>query len=692
MEHKTICIDLGHCETTAAFPEQIAANDADAVDNHVVRRLNTKDKDQVISTQIILTAEQMEKLSGHPRPDYQLICSLGAIRIGNGLPVEVPNGEKFSYFKLPPIGFDTPCGESPLVKTYGITHGMVMACFAAALISSILKHNDSLSEADREELTLLIGCPTTSDWMSEEAQRAYAQLVQTATNVREVRIIPESRAAMFSSVENGQGNVSAMNGAVVFDFGSSTADCTYMLLGRKMMEFSWTLGASEIEKIMVRRAYDNATGKKGAFSATTESIVNNLDVLRTAKEGYYNGSYGSTGHRIYNDFRNAANGELVESSVRVDDPFMQQVTGEQTFGVLRDSTTLATDTWQGHCTAFFQEAHDRIAQASYQVTEGGTVKHIPCPIQTVVLTGGASKMGFILELCQRVFPDAEIIQEENPSHTVSNGLGWVAVADENVKNCKDAALQQVKNNQECSTKVLRDMISGALFQKICDIAVERTKAWADDPAEELPVEALQNDLTAYTSSEEVQAELRGVCQEQMDAWKAKLSLAMQEAINSQVNRIYSDKVAAGMVIPGDIWAQLQSGALSLESIDIGKSLTGIDFSGIARQVGKNVIQLVIWAAAMVLAIPTGGASALVAWVLDKLTNIIMTDKDLKKPRDKKQRTQVADGLRPKLTDVQNDVMEKFNASLAEQTSSFMDVADGTLTKAFEIVTLKRFDI
>lgn len=692
MEHKTICIDLGHCETTAAYPEQLAANDADTVRNHAVRRLNTKDKDQVISTQIILTAEQMEKLSGHLRPDYQLIRSLGDIQIGNGLPAEVPNGEKFSYFKTPPEGFDTPCRDSPLVKACGITHGMVMACFAAALVSSILKHNDSLSESDREELDLLVGCPTTSDWMSDDAQRAYADLVQTATNVHDVRIIPESRAAMFSSVENGRGTVSAMNGAVVFDFGSSTTDCTYMLLGRKMMEFSWTLGASEIERQMVWCAYEKAKAKKGVFPAATESIVENLDLLRMAKENYYNGSFGSKGHCVNSDFVNAASGDLVESSVRVNDEFMKQVTGEKTFGVLRDSTTLASDTWQGHCTAFFQEAHDRITQASYTIKEDGVEKSVPCPIRTIVLTGGASKMGFIDKLCRKVFPDVDIIKEKNPSHTVSNGLGWVAVADENVMSCKEAAKREVESNKACGAGVLRERISEALFQRIYDSAVQRTQAWANDPAEELPVRKLQDDLTAYVASAEVQADLRSVCQEQLDGWKEELSSAMKEAVNRQVKRIYSDEVAAGMVIPSDIWAELQSGALSVDTIDVSKSLGKIDLSGIALKVGKFLIQAVIWSVAAALALSTFGLSVLAAWLLDSFTEYAMTDKDLDKPRNKKTRAKVAKDIRPKLVESKKEILAQFSESLTEQTNSYSNIVEATLAKAFEIVTLKRFDM
>lgn len=686
MERKTIGIDLGHCETTAAYPRAVGADGI----SHEVLRLAVQGKDQVISTQIILTYAQMEQLADAPRPDCQLLRTLGDIRIGSGLPAYVEDGEKFAYFKVPPSQFDKPIGDKRS-QAVGLTHGKVMACFVYALVNNILKYNvGDLSDYDRADVDLLVGCPTTEDWTKEETQRAYADLVQRATQVHAVHIVPESRAAMFSSVESKQQTVSAIEGAVVFDFGSSTADCTYMLLGRRVEEFSWELGASKIEETMMRYAYRKAVEEHGPFTPDEKSLVETADLMRANKESYYNGSFGQKGQNVYCDFVDAADGSERGAKVRVDDAFMDEVTNRISTGILCDSTTEKAGTWRGLCREFFLEAKSRIGSASYAVKEDGKEKRVSCPVGTVVLTGGASKMDFVYELCKEVFSDAAILREQNPSHTVSNGLGWVAVSDENVERCRQEAREELAANPECGVEALRAGLSDALFDRICAIAEERTRAWADRPEENLTLRELLEDLRAHTAGDEVRDELERICRERLGSWKAELSKAMEGAVNRQVNRLYSEEVARGLMIPNDVWEQLQSGSLFVSEIDVGKILVEFDMSGLAAQLGAIAIQMIIWAVAAVLALETLGVSVLVAWVLGKLTESAIKDTDLDKPRKKKVRLSVADKVGPELKKNKKELLKTFEENLEEQTADYAGVVDGALTAAFEVVTLKRF--
>ena len=687
MERKTIGIDLGHCETTAAYPRAVGADGI----SHEVLRLAVQGKDQVISTQIILTYAQMEKLADALRPDYQLLRTLGDIRIGSGLPAYVEDGEKFAYFKVPPSQFDKTIGDKRS-QAVGLTHGKVMACFVYALVNNILKYNvGDLSDYDRADVDLLVGCPTTEDWTKEETQRAYAELVQRATQVHAVHIVPESRAAMFSSVESKQQTVSAIEGAVVFDFGSSTADCTYMLLGRRVEEFSWELGASKIEETMMRYAYRKAVEEHGPFTPDEKSLVETADLMRTNKESYYNGSFGQKkGQTVYCDFVDAADGSERGAKVRVDDEFMDEVTNRMSMGILCDSTTEKAGTWRGLCREFFLEAKSRIGSASYTVREDGKEKRVRCPIGTVVLTGGASKMNFVYELCGEAFPDATILREQNPSHTVSNGLGWVAVSDENVERCRQEAREELAANGKCGVDALRASLSDALFGRICAIAEERTRAWAERPEENLTLRTLQEDLREYTSSEKVRAELEQIWREKMERWKTRLSEAMEGAVNRQVKRLYSEEVARGLMIPNDVWEQLQSGSLSASGIDVGKMLDKLDVSGLAAQLAAIALQMIIWAVAAVLAFETFGVSVLVAWVLDKVTESVVKDTDLDKPRKKKVRMDVAGKVGDELKKNKKELLKDFDEDLEEQTADYAGIVDGILTAAFEVVTLKRF--
>lgn len=687
MERKIIGIDLGHCETTAAYPRQIQA------DRYEVRRLNLADKDQVIATQIILTDRQMQKLAGNLRPDYQTLQKLGEIQIGSNLPAYVPQGEKFSYFKTAPKEFDVRCGSGGCAKRCGITHGMLMACFAYALVNNLLKFNvGDISGAERENLDLLIGCPSTRDWTAEKAQEDYAQLIRNAAGVHSVRIVPESRAAMFSSVENEQERISALEGALVFDFGSSTADCTYMLLGRKLLEFSWTLGASKIERQMVLNTYQTAVKINGPFTASPASIVESEDLFRAAKEMYYSGKYGSKGHPMFCSFENAGDGTMVDTPVRISDPYMEKVVGEDSVQILCDSRTPMSDSWKALCRTFFKEAAMRIGGASYSVTENGAEKRVPCGLNVIVLTGGASRMAFIEELCREVFPNVHIYRETNPSHTVSNGLAWVAVSDENLAACMENARREIDSVRQCSADVLRSSIAGALFSRVAEIAKERTWAWADRPEEKVSVRVLQDDLTACMNSAGVQSEMEAICRREIGQWKANLSVVMETAVNNQVKRLYSEQVASSLMIPGDIWRELQSGALSLNQIDVSDSFKNFDMSNVLLKIGKMAVQAVIWGVAAVFAPETFGFSMLIGLLADLIAEAAMTDTDLDKPRKKNIRIKVAQKIPERLEKSKNEILKSFNDSLEQQTGAYSDIVDKTLAAAFEIVMLKRFEV
>lgn len=690
MGEKTIGIDLGHCETSAAIPCRQNSNGS----RYEVRRLVTHNKDQVISTQIILTNEQMNKLAGCKRPTYSLLSQLGEIRIGNKLPAYVPDGEKFCYFKVPPQDFDTPYGNTEYAKKNHITHGMLMACFAYALVDSIFKHNiGDLNVDDRKDATLLIGCPTTQDWTSPEAQSAYAELIQKATDVQDVRIIPESRAAMFSSVENEKNKVSALKGAIVFDFGSSTADCTYMLLGRKMIEFSWALGASEIERQMTLAAYREAVELNGTFKAKMTSIADIEDELRTAKESYYEHRFPPKGHPMICAFENEVDDSIIDQQIRIDDKFMKKITEENSISVLCDSKKTVSGTWQGLCRQFFEEAKENLESASYVfVDTNGEQMSCQCEIGTIVLTGGASRMDFVYEMCKKVFPEVQIYREENPSHTVSNGLGWVAVSDNNLAACHDAAKKAIEDQKSCSVVTLRNNVSNAVFDMLSGIAVTKTKEWADTPGDDLSVRDLQNSLKKEISRPEVEQEIRQLCKNEIDSWKNELSDNMERAVNDQVFKLYAENVARSIVIPNDIWKQLQHGTLLTGNIDVTKALNNIDMGSIANKIGKFIIQTVIWCIALALAPETFGLSIAAGFVASLVAEVALTDDDLDKKRRQNIRSKVAGKIKSKLTEEKDNMMESFNEDFKKQTEGYESLIDETLTRAFEIVTLRRFEM
>lgn len=685
MAMKTIGIDLGHCETAAAYPHKNGGN------NEVKALVLNDSHENVDLTQIILTFAQMEALKEHQSPDFELLREIGPFRIG-ALPAYVPDGERFLYFKVPPKQFHEPCGNTPTAKASGLTHGMVMACYIYAIVENIIVYSaGDLTEADRPDMKLLIGCPATADWTGQKERDEYARLIKAATDVGAVEIIPESRAAIFSSVSGGVTNISASGGAAVFDFGSSTADCTYMLLGRKILEFSWALGASEVERQMSREALDRAVQENGPFTADADMLADTVDALRRQKQDYYKGLISPKGKTIVCEL-----GDGIEQPIKINQPLMNRVTNERKVEINCDSTTLRVGSWQDHCRAFYQEARDRISKATYTVYDAdGKLEEHNCTLDTIVLTGGASKMDFIETICREVFPEENITilrNAINPSHTVSNGLGWVSIADENLEGCKAAAKAAVLANPECDPKKIGSTISDNIFELLLSIAKELTDRWADAEGDEMTIKTLQEWLENATQEPKVKEKMYEICGACLQSWKDTLSTSMEKAVNAQTEALYSAKVARGLMLPSDIWQSLNGQSMCLNQLDMHSLLAKIDFGDFATQIGKFVVKAVIWVAAVVLAPESFGLTLLAAWLATSVADVAFSDNDLNKPRKRTHRQKLAGKVRKELTKSKDEIMKSFTEAFAAQTESFEAVMDASLDIAFKIVTLQRFEV
>lgn len=685
MSVKSIGIDLGHCETAAACPQKSRNGEYNVI------RLDTAEGNrQVINTQIILTNAQMEKLADVEIPSYELLQAIGPFKIGN-CPAYVPDGERFIYFKVAPKFFNNPCGYSAKAKECNITHAKIMACYVYALVENIFFFNpDIIPSYVRENIELLIGCPTTEDWTGKKEKFHYTQLVKTATKIKNVRIIPESRAAMFSSVENANNQISAVNGAVVFDFGSSTADCTYMLLGRKLLEFSWTLGACEVEHQMLRETLAATMKMNDDFSPDLDNMIDATDELRKAKEAYYNGDFPPAGKSHIFTFTDAETGEPVDGMVRIGEKFMNNVVTQMEFNIIRDSDDSLEGSWEKLCFEFFKEAKRRIEDSTYKNDKGQAT---PCPISTVIITGGASKMSFIEPLCKTVFNDPEITvitNKINPSHTVSNGLGWVAVTDSHLPKCQQRVQNKVREDSHFD-KFVKD-VSNDVFAYVIEIAEAEVKAWADLPGDTATVQELKTNIDTAMKQEETAKQLKEICDKNISEWKINVANVIETNINSEMKNLYSENVSKQLILPADIWKELNGSVMEAETIDVDRILDNIDFNSITGQVIRGIVKAVIWVVALLLAPETFGGSLLIGWFASKFAGESMSDNDLNQPRTKAVRENIAKNIGSDLKNKQKSVMEKFEEMLQNRSQAFDPIIDTMINTALEVVTLQRFDL
>ena len=95
------------------------------------------------------------------------------------------------------------------------------------------------SGKDMTDVALFVGCPSSDNWLQDSQKKAYRELIREATGIETVFVIPESTASAFRAVMNNK-SICYGEGVAVFDFGSSTADFTYMHFDKRIIH-SWTL-------------------------------------------------------------------------------------------------------------------------------------------------------------------------------------------------------------------------------------------------------------------------------------------------------------------------------------------------------------------------------------------------------------------------------------------------------------------
>lgn len=658
---KTLGLDYGHCEVAVSL-----CIDGKKPENLILDGSKAK----VIPAQIALSQEQIAKCwsAGSGQWDFSTLSQLGKIAIGDDASPKNDDSStviNFMYFKKAPEYFDD-------VIENQVPRGLLMAAYLYQLVNQIFEYNpDYLGEEDRGEIELLVGCPTTQEWTGKSAVKRYKELISHATGIRNVRIVPESRAAMFSSIESAQSSVSAAGGAIVFDFGSSTADCTYMLLGRKCIEFSWRLGAQAIEAQMARVAFD---GQKPSLI----SRVYVTNQLRKQKELYYAGTFGPKGQRLIYDVTDK-NGDDIEAYIRVNDKQMEEVTAgeDHEIEIVCDSMDTKVGAWQSLCRDFFREAKDRLDAQDL-------------PYSDVVLTGGASKMAFVREYCQEVFGDSvEIHVEKNPSFSVANGLGWVSSIDARVPGIVADSKVELMKNQSISINQLKSNIAVKLQKIVAEITKRQANSWAAIP-EDRSFGDLISMISNEISSESIQNQIVGIMEEELSAWKISYKNAVRDLVNRNAASLMTEKIAEGVILTDDVWESLQASSLAIGAIDVKKILDDIDLNSMLNSVLQGAIAWTFLVIGLEIGGPLGAA---VAWLIAQGINVLLRDNNVQKPRNQNYRQKLKDKIVAAMNkpDRSKKIEESLTEYLKDIENEYPQIVDATLKTAYEIVTLSRFE-
>ena len=267
--------------------------------------------------------------------------------------------------------------------------------FTQALISGLAGEEIIRGANDSR---FVIGCPSGWDMPTREAY----QKVFEHTGLRTVRIVPESRAALMTALEQGYVSIEDTRASVlIIDIGSSTTDFTYCRdldaddVGHN--ELGSGLLDDEIFKLNLARQKSRKQIEK-----LIEAFPHYKSILtywcRQAKEAYFTGE-----ETPVEMIKRLPAGKRVFFDIRIDKKDAKTIL-ETSLEVLNGYS------WAGAYDFALNEAIESL---------GGRAP------DTVLLTGGASRLPLVLPATQKAFPKARIIRGAEPEFAIARGLAWL---------------------------------------------------------------------------------------------------------------------------------------------------------------------------------------------------------------------------------------------------------------------------
>lgn len=310
------------------------------------------------------------------------------------------------------------------------TYRKIMKDFIGCLWENLKKNNSNDTERlpknfNNEETMIFAACPSSSIWMDHRDQ--YSELISEATGIdqKNIHIFRESDVAAYRTLKNADESLTLDQGIVVIDCGSSTLDFSYVINGEIKQAKSCTLGAGMIEHLMfdkMKMDFEKSDKQNERelfeYFESRKNIDYYLFRTRGVKEAYFSPIDKTKKTEKRNFFFDAPDEVLKYNvSVTVDDAFMDEVLSKPVGDrIMCDGKRLFTElgsdyNWKQCFVKFLEQRKESL--------NGDRIDRI-------VLTGGASRMYFIEELCKKVFEGIYVEKDDHPYSCVSFGLSRLA--------------------------------------------------------------------------------------------------------------------------------------------------------------------------------------------------------------------------------------------------------------------------
>ena len=338
-------------------------------------------------------------------------------------------------------------------------------------VNAIYKHLiDSNQIQLGDDNYFFIGCP--SGWWQEEIE-SYKQLLSEDC-LPNATVVKESRAALMHAKESGIFTIEELQKSVlVIDIGSSTTDYTLVKgMSDTPIDFGYDLGASLIDKAILKKTLEfhrqYREGREEILRLgellSDEEIWQLEEISQLEKIFEQNPLYKNRcelrcrkAKEEYFTYRDSYEDNLVNvgsEDIQRKFKFLPLVNGKIMNAILsQPQPELGNKSWRD---AF----HDQLQTVKQKLDKLGIQP------SAILLTGSASKMWFVLEICQQVFPDLPCKRDGEPELSIARGLArWGRV--------------------DIRTGWFIEEISQFLDQKLTGIVGDRIPTFLEKLAEEL---------------------------------------------------------------------------------------------------------------------------------------------------------------------------------------------------------------
>ncbi len=267
--------------------------------------------------------------------------------------------------------------------------------FTKTLIGGLAK--DGIIRGPKDS-RFIIGCP--SGW--DEAAKSDYLAVFEGAGLKTVRIVPESRAALMTALEQGYLSIEDAKASVlIVDIGSSTTDFTYSrdldaedvghnVLGSGLLD-------TEIFKLnLARQSSRRKIEKLLKRYPHYEPIMEYW--CRQAKEAYFTGEEKPV--------------EMIKR-LPIDGGILFEIRIDK-----NDADNILTTPLKSLNGYSWQKAFD-FALRETVAKLGGRAP------DTILLTGGASRLPLVLPATEKAFPKAKVVRGSEPEFSIARGLSWL---------------------------------------------------------------------------------------------------------------------------------------------------------------------------------------------------------------------------------------------------------------------------